>query len=54
MGEDDIARFVKGQLNQSRYADDVWVINMDGAPLKYNRKLFGLPEKAKRPKGVNQ
>lgn len=49
MEEEKIRQYVKGQMTQSVYIDDVWVINKEGNPLKYNRKGFGLPEKSKRP-----
>jgi len=49
MEEEKIRQYTKGQMKQSIYIDDVWVINKEGKPLKYNRKGFGLSEKAKRP-----
>ncbi len=42
LGQHDIERFVKGKLNKLTFAGDIWVINVDGKPLKYDRKYFGL------------
>ena len=38
----NIERYVKGKMNQSTFTGDIWVINVDGKPLKYDRKYFGL------------
>lgn len=45
----DILDAVKGQLEQSTYASDIWVIANDGQLVKYSRERLGLPKKAERP-----
>jgi len=42
MHEKQIQQFVKGQAKQAESVNEVWVINKEGEPIKYNRKQLGL------------
>ena len=43
MNENDIIDAVRGQMKQSANINQVWIINKTGVPMKYTRKLLGLP-----------